>query len=123
MKINKKEVGMKKNLVWILMVWVAVGFMLAGCTKKAASSDQAIANTQSMKTVQEKAYYLVAQANTFYKSKEFQQAIDAAQYVLSNLDKNSQQAKSLIEKAKAELTKLGQQKLDQLKGKISGFGK
>jgi hypothetical protein len=113
---------MKVSLIAVLIICVGIGFMSMGCAQKAESSSQAIANTQNMQTVQEKVNYLMAQANAFYNSKEFQQAVDIAQHVLSNLDRNSQEAKSLIEKAKEQLTKLGQQKLDQLKGKIGSFG-
>jgi len=40
-----------------------------------------------------------------------------AQYVLNYLDRNSQEAKNLLEKAKSELAALAQKKLDELKTK------
>ena len=75
-----------------------------------------------MKTVQEKVNYLVDQANAFVSSKEFEEAIKTAQYILSNFDQNSQKAKDIIEKAKAELSKKATAAVDDIKGKISGFG-
>jgi hypothetical protein len=108
---------MKKVFVVLAVTGIALS-LIAGCAQKAASSKDAIETSKTMQTIQQKADYLVGQANAFYNSKDFQQAIDIAQYVLANVDKDSVKAKDLIEKAKAELAKLGQQKLDEMKSKI-----
>ncbi len=107
-----------RKLAAVLVVAGIFVSLVAGCTQKAASSKDAIENSKTMQTVQQKADYLIGQAKAFYNSKDFQQAVDIAQYVLSNVDKDSVQAKDLIEKAKAELAKIGQQKLDEMKSKI-----
>ncbi len=44
-----------------------------------------------------------------------------AQYVLTYVDKNSQDAQSLIEKAKNQLAALAQKKADELKSKMTGM--
>ena len=54
-----------------------------------------------MKTVEEQVNYLVSQANAFINSQEFDQAIKTSQYILRNLDKSSEEAKGIIETAKA----------------------
>ncbi len=111
------------RIVWLFALVVCLScsvFMNIGCAKKAASVNEAIQNSQAMKTVEEKANYLVKQAEAFYSSKEFQQAIETAQYILSNIDKNSQAAKDLIEKAKAQLQAAAQKAADDVKKKLLG---
>ena len=95
-------------------------FLSAGCTKKSGSSGDAIQYAQTLKTVEEKADYLIKQAQAFYNAKEFQQAIDSAQYVLNNLDKNYQPAKDLIEKAKAQLQAVAQKAAGDVTNKLFG---
>ncbi|HOW35099.1 MAG TPA: hypothetical protein PL155_01605 [Candidatus Omnitrophota bacterium] len=114
---------MKRTSVVLLGIILMVNLSILGCTKKAASSQEAIAATQTMKTVDEKVNYLVGQANAFINSKEFDQAIQTAQYILSNLDKNSTAAQGIIEKAKAELTKAAQSAMQDVKSKLGSFGK
>jgi hypothetical protein len=112
--------------VWFLSVALcvaAVGVSLCGCTKKAASSTEAIEASKALQSAGQKVDYLINQAKAFYNSKDFQQAIDISQYILAYVDKNSTEAKSLLEKAKADLSAMGQKKLDELKGKIGSFGK
>jgi hypothetical protein len=92
----------------------------AGCAEKVASVNETIQNSQSFKTVQEKANYLIQQAQAFYSSKNFKQAVDTAQYVLSNLDKNSQPAKDLIAKAKAQLQAAAQKAMGDASNKLFG---
>ncbi|HOX53969.1 MAG: hypothetical protein PHI86_02020 [Candidatus Omnitrophica bacterium] len=92
---------------------------VVGCgPKKEASSLDAIKVAEAMKTVKEKTDYLLAQAQAFYNSKDFQNAIDAAQYVLRNLDKESMTAKNLITKAKEALAAEAQKAVDRVKNSI-----
>ena len=112
---------MKKVLLLGIVICLSFGVLLGvGCTKKSGSASEAIQNSQSLKTVQEKADYLMKQAQAFYNSQEFQQAIQTAQYVLSNLDKNSQAAKDLIEKAKAQLQAAAQKAVGDVSNKLFG---
>lgn len=112
---------MKKVIAIVCVFSIGLFTLLgAGCTKKAASSSEAIQNAQKLKTVEEKVNYLIKQAEAFYNSKEFQQAIQTAQYVLSNLDRNSQSAKNLIEKAKAQLQATAQKAVQDATNKLFG---
>ncbi len=95
-------------------------FLNVGCAKKSGSPNEAIQTAQSFKTAGEKADYLIKQAEAFYNSKEFQQAIETAQYVLNNLDKESQPAKDLIEKAKAQLQAAAQKATEGVGNKLLG---
>ncbi len=104
-------------------VIVCFGFVLfagAGCTQKAASVSEVIQVAQSLPTVQAKADYMMKQAEAFYNSKEFQQAIDIAQYVLSKVDSNSAQAKDLIAKAKSSLQAAAQKAAGDVSNKLFG---
>jgi len=112
---------MKKILLVATIFCLAAGiFLSAGCVKKANSVSEAIQNSEALKTIQEKASYLIKQAEIFYNSKEFQQAIQIAQYVLNSVDKNSQAAKDLIEKAKAQLQAVAQKAAGDVSSKLLG---
>jgi hypothetical protein len=106
---------MKKTYI-LVVACIMLSFVLAGCgAQKAESSRAAIDATKAMQTVQEKTDYLVSQAKAFYNSKDFQGAVDIAQHILRYLDKDSQAAKDLLEKAKAQLQAQAQGMLDQAK--------
>ncbi len=113
---------MKRNLIIVLVMGLAMSLALTGCAQKAESSKDAIDATKSIETVEEKVTYLVKQAEAFYKSEDFQEAIDIAQYILSSLDKDSQAAKSIIEKAKEALSAKAQAAVEDVKKKLPGFG-
>ena len=90
--------------------------MALGCgQKKAGSSQEAIDTAQAMQTVQQKVDYLIAQAQTFYNSKAYPDAVATCQYVLSNLDKESQKALEVLNKAKEEMTAAAQKALGDFK--------
>ena len=101
-----------------LFIFMAIGVVLltlvaSGCSKpKASSSSEAIQSSKSMETVEQKVDYLVGQAKSFYNSKEFQQTVDIAQYILSYLDKESQEAKDLLIKAKEALVAKAKEAVD-----------
>ena len=95
---------MNKSVLTVAVVCLAASLMLVGCgAEKAGSSQEAIANAKTMDTAQAKTDYLIGQAKAFYNSKDFQGAVSTAQYVLQYLDKDSQAAKALLEKAKTDL--------------------
>ena len=111
-----------KHLTSLVLICAMVsGLALWGCAKKAASSQEAIQNAQSMQTTQQKVDYLNQQANAFISSKEYQQAIQVAQYTLTNLDKNSQAAKAALEKAQAQLTAAAQKATTDVKSTLGGM--
>lgn len=116
---------MKRFIVMVLIFALFLTFFTCGCAKqkKAASSKEAIESAKTLTTVEAKVNYLLQQARAFYNSKDFQQTIDIAQYILTYLDKNSQEAKSLLEKAKEQLSALVQKEADTFKKKITDFGK
>ncbi len=112
---------MKKTLVFCLILGVGFAALLgAGCTKKSASATEAIQNSQVMSTVQQKVDYLVAQAKDFYNSKQYQDAAQAAQYVLNKIDKNSQAARDILDKATAQLKAYAQKTTSDMSNKLFG---
>lgn len=125
-----------KHLSWGLFVACVIAIGASGCqpAPQAATSQEVVQAAQAKATPQEKADFLVAQANAFLNSKNYDEAIKTAQYVLGNVDKNSTQARSVVEKATAELEKVARQKLEEMKGsadktvtdvskKLEAFGK
>lgn len=101
---------------------LAVVLMAFGCGQRAQSSSEAIDLSKAKATVEAQAQYLVAQANGFINSDQFDEAIKTARYVLSNLDSNSTAAQDIIAKAQAELKKIADQKLQEVKEKLGSFG-
>ncbi|MBN3037947.1 MAG: hypothetical protein JW869_00855 [Candidatus Omnitrophica bacterium] len=115
---------MKKVFLGAICVALLFSFCFAGCgAKKAESSKAAIEQAKTMETVEQKADYLIGQAKAFYSSKEFQDAIDVAQYILRYLDKDSQEAKDLVNKAKDALAAQAQKVMEDAKKGLSEFGK
>jgi hypothetical protein len=114
---------MKKFINLLLVVAVISSAFLYGCAKKEASSSAAIEKSKTMATVEEKVNYLVGQAKAFYNSQDFQGAINIAQHVLAYLDKNSQEAKNLLEKAKGQLQAVAQKAAAGVTDALKGLGK
>jgi len=95
-------------------------------TKKeiiASTAKEAIAAAKNLSLTKEKVGYLVTQANNLYSSEKFQDVVDIAKYILTYLDKDSQPAKNLLDKAKSKLTSMLEQKASDYSQKIGNFGK
>ncbi len=104
-----------------MIAFVGCGLILSGCgAQKAGSSTEAIDYAKTLANVQEQTNYLVGQAKAFYSSKEFQNAVDTAQYVLRYLDKDNPEAQNLLTKAKEAITAQLKQKAEEAKKKY-GF--
>jgi hypothetical protein len=95
---------MKQNLI-ILNLVVVCAVALFGCAKKptAANSSDAINQSQNLQTAEEKANYLVDQARGFITTKQYDEAMKTAQYVLSNVKQDSQEARNVLQKAADEM--------------------
>ncbi len=105
---------MKRSFFLVGIVVLALGLFF-GCTRKAESSQEAIETAQTMETVEEQVNYLINQAKAFYNSEEFQQAVNIAQHILRHLDRDSQEARSLLDQAREALAAKAQEA-------IPGFG-
>ena len=95
---------MKKLIHHLATAMVCLSLAVTACgQKKVASSDDAIANARAMETTQEKVDYLIKQAEAFYESEQYKDAVESAQYVLRNLEKDSKEAREVLAKAQKEL--------------------
>ena len=117
---------MKNSFFSMTILGLFISLVLAGCAQeKATSSKEAMETAKSMETVEQKADYLIKQAKAFYNSKEFQQAVDITQYILRYVDKDSQEAKNLLEKAKEALVAKAKEAaggaVEDVKKKLPGF--
>jgi fumarylacetoacetate (FAA) hydrolase family protein len=116
------------NLLLTLTAGIILAFA-AGCSQppKAATAQDAIQQSEAKQTPQEKVDYLVSQANAFVNGKQFEEGIAVAQHILQKLDANSQEAKSIVERATEELAKVANQKVAEVKtditNKINALGK
>lgn len=103
-------------------------FIAFGCSaqEKAVSVKDAIETAKTIAAVGEKSSYLIDQAKVFYSSEDFQSAVELAQYVLQNVDKDSKDAKALLEKAKQALSAKAKEAVDatadSMKNKIGSLG-
>ena len=113
---------MRKSKRKAIIAGLIAVFIALGCGQRAQNSSEAIELSKAKATVEAQAQYLVQQANSFINSDQFDEAIKTAKYVLSNLDSNSVAAQNIIEKAQAELKKLADQKIEEVKGKLGNFG-
>ena len=112
----------KFNVTVILLTLIAA---ISGCAQQqpqAATASQAIEQSKTKGSVDEQAKYLISQANAFVNSQKFDEAIKSAKYVLANLDANSQEAKSIVERATAEIKKMAEAKAGELKQKLGSLG-
>jgi hypothetical protein len=113
---------MRRILIFAALLSLSCSLILIGCgEKKAVSSRKAIDVAKSMETVSQKTDYLIGQAKAFYNSKEFREAIDITQYILRYVDKDSQVAKDLLEKAKDALTSAAESTVEDVKRRLPGF--
>lgn len=114
---------MKRLLLSVTVLVLFSSLLLAGCAQeRAASSKEAIATAKAMETVEQKATYLIQQAKAFYNSKDFQEAVNTAKYILRYVDKDSQAAKDLLQKAKDALASAAKGVAEDVKKKLPGFG-
>jgi len=110
--------------IFVVFLVVAIGCQQASPTAGAsATSGGVIEISKSMPSPQQKIDYLLTQAKSFYESKKFQDAVSTAQYVLSSLDKNSVEAKNLLEKAKQQLQAAVQSRVTDVKKGLEGIVK
>lgn len=107
----------------LLLATITAVYGCAQQAPKAENSTQAIEQSKALPTTQEKVNYLVNQANAFVSSQNFDQAIETAKYILANLDAESQEAKKIIEKATADLKKMAEEKVQDVKKTLGDFGK
>ena len=115
----RRRTGVKAAAVCCMAV-----FILAGCVQqpKTASSNEAVNQAKQLETVEAQVKFLVKEANAFVSSEKFDEAIKTAKYVLSELDQNSLEAKTIIEKAQAELKRMAEEKAQEMKDKLGAFG-
>lgn len=116
---------MKRFVMMLIVIGLAAGIMLTGCgQKKAGSSQEAIETAEmTLKTYEEKVDYLVKQAQAFYNSKQFQDAVETAQYVVIALQSESEKAKQVLQKAQDALKAEFRKAADELEKKLGDVGK
>ncbi len=106
----------------ILLVMLYVTAFVAGCSKPqptAATSSEAISQSESLQTADAKARYLVDQANAFIAGKQYNDAMQTAQYVLSNVKADSEEAKAALEKAASKLKDSAQEMASTAQGEMN----
>ena len=114
------------NKLFIILSTLILAVSISSCAPAqpaASNAQQAIEQSKAKGDVQSQVNYLSGQAKAFVNSKNFDQAVAVANYILNNLDKNSQAAKDILAQAKAEMQKTAQGAMQDVKNKFGGFGK
>lgn len=115
---------MRKPLFYAKACILCFALVAAACgPKKAASSEEAIENAKAMETTEQKIDYLISQAEAFYKSEQYKDAMESARYVLKNLEKDSQEAKEILEKARKEVGSVVDDMKESIQKGVEGFKK
>ena len=110
---------MYRNIVFFSAALLLVAFSISSCgPKPAANAQEAIQVSKEKGTVEQQVDYLVAQGKAFLNSKDYDQAITVAKHVISNLDQNSQAAQDIIEKATADMKKVAETAVKDMKGQL-----
>ncbi len=94
---------MNKFMNSIILMGVILSISACSYGQRAHNFKEAIKFSKVKVTIEAQIQYLVGQADRFIKSGHFDEAIGIAKHILSKLDPNSAQAKSIIKKAKAQL--------------------
>ncbi|MFB3919621.1 MAG: hypothetical protein ACE14U_06085 [Candidatus Velamenicoccus archaeovorus] len=106
---------MSKTVLAVLIFAVGMICVTSGCAKRVVSSAQAIKKSETMSTTDQKAVYLVGQAKAFLNSKNYREAIRTSQYVLAGVDRNSKEARAILEKAKQGLSEEADDMMEDVK--------
>ncbi|MFO8052886.1 MAG: hypothetical protein R6U54_02860 [Candidatus Omnitrophota bacterium] len=95
---------MSGRFLTITVCFLVLSLSFIGCSQpKTKSTNDVLKTAESLEAVGEKVDYLVDQAKDFYNSGKFQKSISISQYILDQLDSDSQTAKNLLERAKEAL--------------------
>lgn len=84
------------------------------------TGEEVILNAESLQTVEEKVSYLLLKGKEFMASEHLEDAKVVAQYILDNLDENSEPAKQLLTDVGSMMEKLQDIK-DEGKGMIKNL--
>jgi uncharacterized lipoprotein YehR (DUF1307 family) len=89
-------------LAVVTALFMVAGFILVGCgtkVEKAATFQEAVNNTNTMQTTEQKTDYLLGQAKAFLKAEDYDTAIELARYILESVSRKSMKARKLIDEA------------------------
>lgn len=78
-------------------------FLACGCAGKASSGNDAILQSQQMKSVRHKYDYLIGQARIFMGRQQYADAVKTARYILSSIDSTSEKAKDVLFKSQEQM--------------------
>ncbi|QAT16567.1 hypothetical protein BU251_01895 [Candidatus Velamenicoccus archaeovorus] len=106
---------MSKTVLAVLIFAVGMICVTSGCAKRVVSSAKAIKKSETMSTTDQKAVYLVGQAKAFLNSNNYREAIKTSQYVLAGVDRNSKEARAILEKAKQGLSEEADDMMEDVK--------
>ncbi|MCA9400649.1 MAG: hypothetical protein KC713_03415, partial [Candidatus Omnitrophica bacterium] len=105
-----------KNSKFIATIGL-IAILAVGCGQKPTTNNanEAIEKAKSQPSVEAQVDFLVKEANAFVNSEKFDDAIKTAKHVLADLDKESQAAQEIINRATEELKKAAEAKIDEAK--------
>ena len=101
----KQEEKKMKLFMLILAAAMIVGTSSFSEAKKTPqmSTEEIINNAQTLQSSEEKIEYLLIKGDELLETKQYQEAFDVAQYVLTELDPTSEKAISILTSAQEHL--------------------
>jgi hypothetical protein len=111
---------MKRIVIFIFFLFLTISII--GCEeRKMPSVSEVINESRSLETVNKQLDYLIQEARDFYNSKEYKEALELAEYILTYLDQHSEQALDLIEKIKNHLSDITASTAEDIKKMLDSF--
>ena len=116
---------MKKYITFALVCGIVLSLSCSADSLKSSSGQEAIKNSQKLKTKKAMEKYLLGQANAFYKAQKCAYASEVSRHILTFLNKDCLKARELLSKSDAcsesavkKTAEDTRKKLEELKGII-----
>jgi hypothetical protein len=88
-----------KEMLWLIAGMVLVTVPLSFASVGANYAEEIIINANTFQTIERQTAYLIHEGERFMETEQYLDAQKVAGYILANLDKTSQEAQQLLEKA------------------------
>ncbi len=105
----------------VFAMFAVMCLAIASCAPKptAANSADAINKSANLPSVDAKVNYLIKEAKAFIGNKQYDEAVNTAQYVLTNVKQDSDEARRVLEKAAGELRAMAEKHLADAKNEMN----
>ncbi len=113
------------TMTGLMMVCVMAGVILVGCAQKtvADNATQVIEQSKAQGPVEAQANFLMEQANALVSSKNYQEAMNVAHYVIANFKDKAPEAQKLLQDIQVNVQQMFQEKMGTVKKDVGAAAK